>query len=152
MANAFVCISSITEKHKLGTLYRAHSLRSKRFHLVSEQRKTEERTRNGLRVKKCAIFRAFLVLCSETARKSLLRRLSCIVLWSHQSHFIAVHTRSMCIRLHGTWTHGIRQRKCLFAFANIETVRGDRRSLQASSPMGGYREIPKISPSIYKPL
>ena len=32
-----------TEKNRLGTLYRAHSLRSKRFHLVSEQRKTEER-------------------------------------------------------------------------------------------------------------
>ena len=36
----------------------APSLRSKRFRLVSKQRKTEERD-----------FRSFLVLCSETARK-----------------------------------------------------------------------------------
>ena len=27
---------------------------------------------------------------------------NCNRLWSHQSHFITVYTRTMCIRLHGT--------------------------------------------------
>ena len=45
---------------------------------------------------------------------------NCNRLWSHQSHFITVHTRTVCIRLHGTQTHGIRQGKFLFAFANVK--------------------------------
>ena len=90
---AFVCISCITEKHRLGTLYRAHSLRmrNKRFHLVSEQRKTEVRDfwlwrsekwneSQNMRHFSHGLWLLFLVLCSETARKRLLRRLSCIVL------------------------------------------------------------------------
>ena len=62
----------------------ADSLRSKRFRLVSEQRKTEERysrfwPREKWNKSQALLLRhfrlSFLVLCSKTARKRLLRRL-----------------------------------------------------------------------------
>ena len=62
--------------------YTADSLRSKRFRLVSEQRNTEERDSRFWPREKWnkrhfsrGLWLSFLVLCSLTARKRLLRRL-----------------------------------------------------------------------------
>ena len=169
-----VCISSITEKHRLSTLQRAHSLRSKR----SIQFRGKERPRNGVfgfdrarnrtRVKKCAIFRAVFDSRSSffapkphgNACYAGFRAHYCVASFALQLQQVMVTPVPFHCCSHEkdvypfTWNVDARNpsTQMFVCVCKCEgTLRGDRRSLKASSPIGGYRKIPKISPSMYKP-
>ena len=76
--------------------HQTRSLRSKRFRLVSEQGNTKERDfRNESHFSR-GLWLSFLVLCFETARKRLLRRLRLLQMLQMESFLVCYQTSQFC--------------------------------------------------------